>query len=278
MARKTHRSSAPETILSALDTDPALLDYHERSEIEALAIADIKSQLAELGLPSSMPDELQKVIDSASATELLGLLDDQKVESLPLDEVTARLQELGISYHAGLAEVIDLAEEHARVSRSSERHLFAKISDFVGRQARRATHYCNQLLVAAASNVRPAQIWIPVGAMAALVIIILGVQLHQARVQLNEMTEIAMLEGVESLMTGTKTTEQQSALGILRSPTEAMDVRLSRTSLSHIRLGYTDSERYKKTMYQLAAKYAAAAAEQQQGEGRWCLTPPESQK
>jgi hypothetical protein len=102
----------------------------ELAKIEALPLADIKVRLEELGLPSSIPAYFQKTIMSSApspAANLLSLLDDpddEDVECMPLAEVTAHLQELGINYRAGLAETINLAEQqqaHEATVDSSER-------------------------------------------------------------------------------------------------------------------------------------------------------------
>jgi Caspase domain len=89
----------------------------ELAKIESLPLADIKGRLEEQGLPSSIPTELQSAIMRSApspAAYLLSVLDDpddEDVECMPLTEVTTHLQELGINYRAGLAEIINLAEQ-----------------------------------------------------------------------------------------------------------------------------------------------------------------------
>jgi type III secretory pathway lipoprotein EscJ len=112
---------AATRILAALDNDPAPIEHYDPAKIETLPVSVVIGRLAELGLPISIPAELQRLIAESStpATFLLDLLaDDDRpapgdIERMSLSEVKARLQELGLSYRADLTELVGMPLEPA---------------------------------------------------------------------------------------------------------------------------------------------------------------------
>jgi hypothetical protein len=96
MSRNEHHDSTPETLLAALDADPAFIEHYDPSEIETLPISTVTDRLIELGLPVSAPADLQRTIVEAStpAGTLSGPLTDEEqaepdsVEKMPLADAT----------------------------------------------------------------------------------------------------------------------------------------------------------------------------------------------
>jgi type IV secretion system protein VirD4 len=122
VSRNKYRGSVPEEIWAALDADQVQMECRGPAEIEALPIADVKDQCVGLGLTPSMPEDLQKTSLASAPSQTVDLLGPlaedeewsapQYVEKLPLAEVTANLQQLGINYRTGVAEILNLVRQH----------------------------------------------------------------------------------------------------------------------------------------------------------------------
>jgi hypothetical protein len=116
MSENRYQSVANE-VWRALDADE---EHYITDEIEVLPIGEIKQRLVELDLSPELPPELNNAVRASTSVgvEILGFLDHDAVEihtieELPLEEVTRRLQEMGVNYRAGASEISDLVERHA---------------------------------------------------------------------------------------------------------------------------------------------------------------------
>lgn len=104
-----------ERILAALDNAPQVENY-AASEIEALPIKTVNERLEELGLDPALPPYIEGMLRgrASPAHKIIAALDDEeewaveKIQNEPLEDVTARLNNAGLNYRAGVEAVREL--------------------------------------------------------------------------------------------------------------------------------------------------------------------------
>ena len=120
----TKNATPAQRILAALD-ETAEVENYSASEIEQLPMDVVEQRLNELGVDRTVPRFIrdlqcggatpaQKLIDALSKDEEAG----DEIEHLPLDEVTARLNDDGLNHAAGLKrlwKLVGTAEASAKI-------------------------------------------------------------------------------------------------------------------------------------------------------------------
>ena len=111
--------SPVERILAWLDEGPEIENYATH-EIEALHIEEVRQRLEKLGVDSSLPVYLKRFTDNnyaSPAQKVLDALDDEieelssaEIEHLAPEDVTAKLNSLGLNYRTGIDKILELTE------------------------------------------------------------------------------------------------------------------------------------------------------------------------